>query len=244
MSEKDLTKLRWRRLFIVTLLAAIGVFGFTRLGVWQVERLHWKLDLIDRVDSRIHAEPVAAPGQAAWSRLSAEADEYRPVRLSGRFLNEDEVLIYTPSNFGPADWVLTPFARSDGTIVMVNRGVVPEERAQEGDFDRIERETTVTGLLRMSEDKGWLFSRKNDPDNGLWYRRDIGSITAAKGYDAAAPYFVDVLMDDPQGWPRGGQTVVQFRNAHLSYALTWFALALVVLAGYGLVLRMELKRAG
>lgn len=232
---------RWPRLIVVTLIAAIGIMGFTGLGIWQIQRLHWKLDLIERVDSRIHAEPVPAPGPEAWPAINAADDEYTRVTLTGRFLNDEEVMIYTPSNYGPADWVLTPFERDDGTIVMVNRGVVPLERAQSGDISRIEGETTVTGLLRMSEDKGWLFSRANNPDEQLWYRRDIGSITETKGFASAAPYFVDAERGASDVWPRGGETVVSFRNSHLSYALTWFALGVLVLSGYALILRQELR---
>jgi Uncharacterized conserved protein len=229
------------RLIIVLIIAALGIAGFSSLGIWQVKRLHWKLDLIERVDARIHAAPVPAPGPADWLTITREKDEYTRVTLTGTFLNDEEVLIYTPSDFGPGNWVLTPLQRTDGSIVMVNRGIVPQDRASSGDFTRIEGETTVTGLLRMSEDKGWLFSQDNDPENGTWYRRDIGSITSAKGFDKAAPYFVDQELTDPSGWPRGGQTVVSFRNAHLSYAITWFALALVVALGVVLVLRHEYK---
>lgn len=233
--------IRWPRLILLTLIALIGVTGFARLGIWQVHRLHWKVDLIQRVEGRIHADPLPAPGPADWPGITAEADEYRRVRLSGRFLDDETVLIYTPSDYGPADWVLTPLARNDGSIVMVNRGVVPEDLARAGEYTQQTGEVTVTGLLRMPEDKGWLFSRPNDPAAGKWYRRDIGSITAAKGYANAAPYFVDQDLGDAQVWPRGGQTVVQFRNAHLSYAITWFALALLVLGGYALVIRHELR---
>lgn len=235
--------LRWSRLLIVSLIALMAVAGFARLGFWQVQRMHWKLDLIARVDSRIHADPVPAPGPADWTGITAEKDEYLRVRLTGRFLNDQAVLIYTPSDYGPADWVLTPLARDDGSIVMVNRGVVPEDLGREGAYRKPEGEVTVTGLLRLSEDKGWLFSRPNDPEHGLWYRRDIGSITRAKGFEEAAPYFVDEEYGDPAGWPRGGQTVVNFRNAHLGYALTWFALALVVLAGHLLVLHQEMQHS-
>ncbi|WP_417673785.1 SURF1 family protein [Pseudodonghicola sp.] len=243
MTRDSIATVRWPRLMIVTLIALIGVGGFARLGIWQVARLHWKVDLIERVDARIHADPVPAPGPEAWPAITATSDEYRRVTLSGRFRNDETVLIYTPSDFGPADWVLTPLERDDGTVVMINRGVVPEELALAGRFDAApEGEVMVTGLLRMSEDKGWLFSRRNDPANGKWYRRDIGSITRAKGFERAAPYFVDAELGDPKAWPRGGQTVVSFRNAHLSYALTWFALAVVVFGAWLLVLWTELRR--
>jgi surfeit locus 1 family protein len=34
---------------------------------------------------------------------------------------------------------------------------------------------------------------------------------------------------NPGGWPKGGQTVVDLPNNHLSYAVTWFGLALCLL---------------
>lgn len=230
----------WPRLILVSLFAGVMLAGFLGLGVWQMQRLHWKLDLIERVDARIHANPVPAP--AFTTPVDRERDEYTRVTVTGTYLNDDEVLIYTPSDFGPGYWVLTPLQRDDGSIVMINRGVIPQQNAEAAEFDRIDGETTVTGLLRMSEDKGWLFSRDNNPDERLWYRRDIGSITQALGFDSAASYFIDEDLTQPGAWPRGGMTVVQFRNAHLGYALTWFALALVVVAGYGLLLWYELRR--
>ncbi|WP_236638507.1 SURF1 family cytochrome oxidase biogenesis protein [Mangrovicoccus ximenensis] len=79
------------------------------------------------------------------------------------------------------------------------------------------------------------------PENETWYRRDIGSITDTLGYAPAAPYFIDADLVDPEAWPRAGMTVVTFRNSHLSYALTWGALALMVVGGYGLFLRHEFR---
>jgi surfeit locus 1 family protein len=37
---------------------------------------------------------------------------------------------------------------------------------------------------------------------------------------------------NPGGWPKGGQTQVAFRNEHLQYAITWFALAAALLGVY------------
>ena len=37
---------------------------------------------------------------------------------------------------------------------------------------------------------------------------------------------------NPGGWPRGGQTVVTFRNEHLQYAITWFLMAAALLGVY------------
>jgi surfeit locus 1 family protein len=44
--------------------------------------------------------------------------------------------------------------------------------------------------------------------------------------------------------PVGGLTVIAFRNAHLSYALTWYGLALLILGAGWVVIREERRRAG
>ena len=56
------------------------------LGTWQVKRLHWKLDLIARVDARVHAPAVPAPGPAQWADVTAENSEYKHVQASGTLL--------------------------------------------------------------------------------------------------------------------------------------------------------------
>jgi surfeit locus 1 family protein len=85
--------------------------------------------------------------------------------------------------------------------------------------------------LRISEPGGG-FLRHNDPAGNRWYSRDVAAIAASHGLAGAAPYFVDAARgQDPAGapdHPTGGLTVISFPNTHLVYALTWYALALMV----------------
>jgi len=201
--------------------------GFMGLGVWQLFRLQWKLDLIARVDARVHAAAVAPPGPRAWSAVSRTADEYRHVRVHGRFENGKETLVQAVTEAGPGFWVMTPLRTDQGFEVLVNRGFVPPDKAapatrREG---AVGGETAVTGLLRISEPHGG-FLRANRPTDGRWYSRDVAAIAQARGLSRTAPYFIDAdATPNPGGWPRGGLTVVRFRNSHLVYALTWFGMA-------------------
>lgn len=211
----------------------------TWLGLWQVERREWKLDLMARVADRVGQAPVPAPGPADWPDVTAATQEYRHVRLAGRFLNGGETLVQAVTELGGGFWVLTPFRTDRGFTVVVNRGFVPPDRrhADTRRAGNIDADTTVTGLLRITEPGGG-FLRDNDPAAGRWYSRDVAAIAAAQGLADAAPYFVDAdATANPGGWPRGGLTVVQFRNTHLVYALTWFGLAamLVVALAYVVV---------
>lgn len=235
------------QLILLAICAGIVFSGFVGLGTWQLFRLQWKLDLIERVQQRVHAPAVAAPGPARWPHITAASDEYRHVRLSGTFLYPLTTRVQASTELGSGFWLLTPLRSADGSVVLVNRGFVP---VRAGDWAREFRDDTiaasgvssVTGLLRISE-SGFGFLRHNDPLANRWYSRDVQAIAAARhlsGVSRVAPYFVDAdagqePVDAKTGQradsPVGGLTVIAFHNNHLVYALTWYALGLMVASG-------------
>lgn len=223
--------------------------GFLALGIWQVERRAWKLDLMDRVAQRVSAPAAPPPPAAQWPQITAASDEYRHLQVSGRFLHEHETLVQAVTTQGAGFWVLTPLQLADGTTLLVNRGFVPPEartratrRATESDA-----EVTLAGLLRLSEPVGG-FLRHNDPAGDRWFSRDVAAIAQARGLGQTAPFFLDAgaparnSTSAAPAWPLGGLTVITFKNNHLVYALTWFGLALMVLVASALVVREERQR--
>lgn len=242
---------RW----FLLICTGLAFAGFVALGSWQLLRLQWKLDLIARVDQRVHAAPVAPPGPPRWPVVTADSDGYRHVRLAGDYLFDKSVQVQAATELGSGYWLLTPLRQADGDIVLVNRGFVyaPGERPADAG-SRPSNPASVTGLLRITEPGGG-FLRHNDPAHGRWYSRDVAAIAAAQGLDPVktAPYFVDAdAGQEPGGAPAangalnrpvGGLTVIAFRNSHLVYALTWYALALMAAGAIAWVLREE-KRAG
>lgn len=216
---------------------------FTALGSWQVQRLFWKLDLIARVDARVHAQAVAPPSDAEWSATTPEDAEYRHVTLNGTFDNSGETLVQAVTERGPGFWVLTPLTQTDGRTVLINRGFVPPDRRDPASRSEglPQGETTVTGLLRLSEPEG-AFLRSNNPSAGNWYSRDVQAIGENKGLSNLAPYFIDAdTTANTGGYPVGGLTVIQFRNSHLVYAATWFSLAIMSFAAMLLLPRFLRK---
>jgi surfeit locus 1 family protein len=211
---------------------------FAGLGVWQLQRRAWKLDLIARVEARIHAPPVAAPGKTEWQGIDSVDDEYRRVVLQGRYLDAPETLTMAVTERGPGFWVMAPFQADVGFTVLVNRGFVPEARRGPGERRKAAREAArVAGLLRLSEPGGG-FLRANDPAAGRWYSRDIAAIARASGLADIAPYFVDAdAASEPGPLPQGGMTQISFRNTHLVYALTWFCLALMSAGAAGYLVK-------
>jgi len=233
---------------LAALAALLLCVLFAALGTWQVMRLQWKLDLIERVDARVHAAPVAPPTLAQWPRVSREADEYRAVRVTGRYLYDLTTPVQALSELGAGFWLLTPLCTDGGHIIFINRGFIassgqvatqyPGRTAPANACAAAGSEAvSVTGLLRIPELKG-AFLRDNDPHANRWYARDVAMLGAARGLPASqvAPYFIDAAKNQQaQGAPDapvGGLTVISFPNNHLVYALTWYALALMVAAAW------------
>lgn len=216
----------------------LATLVFTALGVWQFQRLGWKLDLIARVDARIHADPEPAPGQALWAEITAANSEYKRVSLKGRYLAGPETLTMAVTELGPGYWVLAAFRTDEGFTVLVNRGFVPDAARTARDWQAVPAsETQVVGMLRVSEPDGG-FLRSNDLAADRWYSRDVAMIGQARGLGQIAPYFIDAdRQSEPGPAPVGGLTQVHFRNTHLVYALTWLALALMSAGAVVYVLR-------
>ena len=188
--------------------------------------------LIAGVEARVNAPPVPAPAETDWPGFDAGKEEYRHVTASGRFVNDRETLVQAVTERGGGFWVVTPLVQADGTTVLINRGFVPPERRdpETRAQGQLQGDVTVTGLLRLTE-PGGAFLRSNDPAGNRWYSRDVAAIAAAKGLQRVAPYFIDADNSaNPGGYPAGGLTVVHFRNSHLAYIFTWYALAAMTVA--------------
>ncbi|MCF3936608.1 SURF1 family protein [Acuticoccus sp. M5D2P5] len=229
-----------RRLVAILLLTAFGAVLFSGLGVWQVERRAWKLDLIAHVSARLAADPVAAPGPADWPRVEAAEDAYRKVRVSGVF-GPEETFVQAVTELGGGFWVMAPFVTDEGFTILVNRGFISPDLRDPVTRPLPEGHRTVTGLMRMSEPGGG-FLRANVPAENRWYSRDVEAIAAAANIGAVAPYFIDASEPTGAG-PVAGLTVVTFRNSHLVYAITWFALAAMCIGAAIIAIRHERGRS-
>lgn len=176
--------------------------AFVGLGLWQLQRLTWKEALIARVQARVNAPAVDAPGPPQWPGVDRDTAEYFRVQVRGRYDHAREALVRASTPLGAGHWVLTPLRTDAGWWVWVNRGFVPPQRRARDDRRSGEPadEVQVTGLVRLSEPGGSLL-QANDPATSRWYSRDVAALGPAHGLAGAsarvAPYFVDAFTEAP-----------------------------------------------
>lgn len=241
-----------RRLILPGLSTMVAFAILMSLGFWQVARLHWKENLIATVEARLKAAPVEPPPPPAWPDLEKAGLEYQPVTVTGRFLHQQEAHVFMAlaspkGRFGGMGYlVMTPLLTDGGWYVYVNRGFVPEDRKVPATraAGQLDGEVTVTGLYRAPSEKSW-FTASDDPAKNVWFSRDPWHFAEAARLPAVsvAPYIVDARFDPslPGGLPQGGETLVQFPNSHLGYAITWFGLALGLVAVFVAFARTKMR---
>lgn len=217
--------------FIVVMLALTA--GFVALGVWQLQRLAEKQALIAAVEERTSLPPAPPPPAADWPMLDLEGLNFVPLALAGRFADEPAIRVFTSLSTstargeasGPGYWIVSPFVLDAGGTVFVNRGFVPQGR--EDDFVTPPAgPVTVTGLARAPEATGLFTPPANVTERIEWVRDPARlAVLADPALAPFAPFTLDQAAGAQGSMPQGGETVVEFPNNHLGYAITWFGFA-------------------
>lgn len=225
---------RFRPSFWMTLCSLAALAVLVGLGVWQVQRLHWKEALIETRTARLGQAAIALP--AAFEDPAAL--EFTRVALAGQFRHDRELYLGARTRKGKVGvHVVTPLVLADGRSLLVDRGWVPLARQDPATrpTGQLAGPVTLEAILRSSGWKGWGITRpENDPDRNLWLWTDLPAMAAAAGLDdpITAVYAQAVDTAPPGGLPMAVEAAINLRNDHLQYALTWFALAVALLVIY------------
>jgi len=233
-------------------MSAMGIL-FLALGTWQMERLAWKEQLIAAATARADTTAVPVPNASKWATLNAEEVDFQPVTLQGTFQSHGEARIFISlpkrngKYGGPGYWIVTPFELTDGGLVYVNRGFVPQELAFNAGYEAAPLGAmNIGGVLRRPERSG---SATLEPDLSKQVDWVINperlSTILFPDLKDVAPFYVHWVPEAPVALPQPAQTEeVSFPNKHLEYAITWFSLGALVpiLLAFWLFRRKNLQK--
>jgi surfeit locus 1 family protein len=236
----------WRPGLVVATSIALAIL--CSLGVWQVQRLHWKEALIAEMNARLSAPPISFDDALARAAAGEKMD-YQPVFLDGVYAHDLESQVFGTYDGAPGVYVFTPLDAADPQsggrrFVYVNRGFAPQQfrdPAMRAD-GQVTGELRIDGLFRSAERKRgvekWI-APKDQPSDNLYFIRDP-EILAARHAISVPPFYIDSFgKESAAPWPKGGLTRVDIPNRHLEYALTWFGLAAALA---GVFVAFSLKR--
>lgn len=231
---------------LVGLLIPLGAAAlFVRLGMWQVARHREKVDYNARVLGRLAATPVPFSGLPADSGLVRG----QRVTLAGRARYDlEQVLAGRVHGGAPSVELVTPVEREGSdTLVAVVRGWVYSPDAAEVDRSRW-REPDTLSLA------GYAIPLPPDgapppPDQARPLRTLNGAALQARFGRPVAPALVIVTsppVTRPDSTPTRLPGPVLGLGNHRSYAIQWFAFALIAVVGGVLLFRRSVvaERSG
>jgi cytochrome oxidase assembly protein ShyY1 len=222
------------------LLVVVGIVTMINLGFWQLRRLDDRQAFNAVIEER-YDEPAEVIDEVLTPGTDPDDVEWRPVTTSGRYLDDQGILVVNRSQNGRAGVnAVVPLQLADGRVLLVNRGFVPLT------FDVPSTPTSdveVTGRLRASQER--RLGQLSDPAAGELrevQRLDLDRLTDQ--FDAPlVPMYVDLIASTPRESGPFPEPVIApdlSEGNHLSYAVQWFIFAIAVGVGWVLAVRRSI----
>ena len=192
------------RIWPILLASAMALVLLLWLGMWQVQRLAWKNELIANFDKT-------------------------KITLTGQFADDVPLRLLSTHEGGPAWQLLQKFGEQNGRTILVSRGKLPQNSPTPAN---IKTTITIVGHLQKHDEGRGIFDVDNNPAENLWYHWDLDAMTATTSHNGEVLHLIPgspgtegLFVDAPRS---------ELRNNHLGYAITWFGLAAVLVVMTGL----------
>lgn len=215
---------RTSRFWIVTLATAVTVAATAALGLWQLSRAAQKQALQASVDARAvltvwrNEDILAAP--------DLQSALYRPVRLTGRWVQQADVYLDNRQMNGRTGFFLITPLKLQGSdqALLVQRGWVPRDFT---DRSRVPQPDTPTGEVvvegHLAPPPGKLFELGEAAAGPIRQNIDL----AAFSVELRTPLLQASVLQAPgakdgllREWPR----ITAHVDRHYGYAFQWFGL--------------------
>jgi len=216
-----------RKILFPLILGVAGCGVLISLGLWQVERLAWKEDVLVGINARLAAAPAPLT-----TEVSESTNEYTRVTVSGTPTGEELHVLVSGTEAGTGYRVISKMQTPLGAV-LVDQGLLAiENKAAAPMIAPME----ITGTLIWPDDQN---SSTPDPDiaANIWFARNVDTMSEALD---TLPLMIVSSTSTPAD-PRLTALPVNtasIKNDHFEYAVTWFLLALVwAIMSFYLILR-------
>lgn len=205
-----------RRYLFPLILGILGCAILIWLGLWQVQRLHWKQAMLDQIQSRIDGAAVALPATVDPSM------KYLPVMVSGTTTGQEIDVLSGTRDSGGGYQVVSGFVTDDGRRILLDRGFVGQDHKRD---PRPATRLQVVGNLHWPQEKSAATPGPN-LDQNIWFARDVPAMAAQLDTQPILVVAAQVA-GDAQGVQPIPVGIEGIPNNHLSYAVQWFLIAAV-----------------
>ena len=195
------------------------IFIFIALGTWQIVRLNWKLELLNKIDVSLNKEPV--------DLMSIPLDDYLKIKTTGVIDFDKQIYLYSLNEKGaPGFNVINPIIINNKNFLL-NRGWIPFDKKNTKEINIFDNKTILGTLKKQT--KASKFKPANDIKDNYWFSLDRNDIFKYTNKDFS-PFII--YLNNNLELPKPKIITVNIPNSHKKYAITWFSLALSIFFFY------------
>jgi surfeit locus 1 family protein len=227
----------FRPMPVLTVASLFALAVLIALGTWQMERRAEKHAFLAALAEKAKSDPV--PLEQA---LALPEPRYVRVRIEAPANCDGQALVngfqVDNGRTVPGGDVVTPVKLANGSWLYVARGFLPDDVLKEmgGHIENAPCPTQISGVavLTPASDGGY-FAPKADRAARRWFAYDAADIGKASGLSPIAPWIarLEPEPDMEEGiYPRPKAYAADVPDNHLTYALTWYGLALTLIGVY------------
>ncbi len=204
---------------LFTIFTIFFISVFFALGIWQLYRLNWKLELISQIEESLKTQPVELS--------STLKKNYLKIKTSGLIDFDKQIYLYNLNEKGePGFDVVNPIEINNEDFLL-NRGWIPFDKKNKKIINEI-NENEIIGIIK-TEEVASIFKPKNDIVNNYWFTLDRNDIFKFTGKNFS-PFII--YLNNDKKFPKTKKITANISNNHKKYAITWFSLAVSILLIY------------
>lgn len=205
-----------RKILFPLILGVTGCAVLIGLGLWQVDRLAWKQEIIAEIDNRLATAPVPLT-----RFVNEQSDEYSRVSVTGTPTGEELHVLVSGTEAGTGYRVISRFDTDLGPI-LVDQGLLALDNK---DAAPLRVQMRLVGTLLWPDDQNDSTPAPDLAAN-IWFARNVETMSAALDTQPLMIVASQTSPADPRLTPLPISTA-GIKNDHFEYAVTWFLLAIV-----------------
>lgn len=214
---------------LASIMTLCGITVLCTLGTWQLQRLEWKKNILEKLDTEF-AKPITDIPLLSTDEIIT-VPEYTRAKIQGHFNPSQSIKLGPRTKEGETGYNLyTAFTLKKDQTILVNRGWIP---ANWVDTQTPDADTQIIWGTITNPPKPNNFTPENKPEKQEWYDLNLTQIAQEKGIPKILPV---ILIEE--GTTKNNQTIPpirietkpKFQNNHLQYAFFWFSMAAALLS--------------
>jgi len=203
---------------------------FLILGGWQLQRYHYKKDLLLAYQQRQLSTP-----KTLAEITEPNAFPFQPVTVKGNYINSLTMLVQNQFYKDQLGFeVLTPLHITDDVpLLLIDRGWIPASSGTPVIADVLEPQDIVGVIKLLNEYQFTLGENILKPNEMplVMQKMDIDEISRLTGR-SFYPFILRLNESAPHGFVRHWVITSVMPERHMGYAIQWVVMALVLLVAY------------